>query len=91
MLIELVSLKRNNNGSYGISKILLNPRHIVSITEDIEVGNLLSEGKIDIGIHRNAEFSRVRMNYNGDNSEITVFGTPDQVQSKISKKQILRG
>ena len=91
MLIELVSLKRNVNGSFGVAKILLNPNHIVFIAEDTEAKRLLAEGKLDIGLNRNAEFSKVRVNYNGDSSEITVFGSPTQIQSKISKKQILRG
>ena len=91
MLVELVEVKRRINGSYSISKILLNPRHIVYIQEDNEMNQLLSEGKIDFGLDKSVTFSKVKINERDFSHSITVVGTPRSIQDKLSKKQILRG
>tara|TARA_Y100001963_G_C6409131_1_gene277611 strand:+ start:212 stop:487 length:276 start_codon:yes stop_codon:yes gene_type:complete len=91
MLVELVEVKRRFNGSYNVAKILLNPRHIIYIQEDTEMNQLLSEGKIDFGLDKSITFSKVKLNEFEHTQVITVIGSPNDIQSKLSKKQILRG
>ena len=92
MLVELVQIKKRQ-GRHYLSKIYLNPRHIVYISEDVGIKNTISESN-DIGLVPETTFSTIRLNDNGLYSEISVVGDPQMIESKIfSKKRrdILRG
>ena len=91
MLIELVEVKKSLNGSYNVSKILLNPRHIVYIQEDFEMSQLLAEGKINLGFNKGVAFSKIKVNEKHRPLTITVVGSPEDIQSRLSKRQVLRG
>ena len=92
MLIELVQVKKNR-GQHYLSKIYLNPRHIVFISEDASMKNAINENS-NLGLVPETTFSTIRLNDNGLYSEISVVGDPSMIESKIfSKKRqnILRG
>ena len=91
MLVELVEVKRRYSGAYSIAKILLNPMHIVYIQEDSEMNQLLSEGKVDFGLDPSITFSKVKINEQEFSRSITVVGSPEDIQSKLSKRTVLRG
>ena len=91
MLVEMIRIKFNNDGSYGVAKILINPQHIVFLTEDNEANKLLHEG--EMGLHKNTMFTKVRLRDQGLINEITVIGAPEELGAKIfsQKKRLLRG
>ena len=94
MLVELVELQQKINGTYVLNTIYLNPKHIIYISEDHHMANLVRENKLNIGLIKGAIFSRIKIHQNNSNSEITVVGDPATIEHKIFKKstrRILRG
>ena len=92
MLVELVQVTRNQTG-YGLSKIYLNPRHIVFISEDAKMKTLMRESS-NLGLAPETTFSTIRINDGGLNREISVVGDPTMIESKIFRKKrqnVLRG
>ena len=92
MLVELVQIKKTR-GKHYLSKIYLNPRHIVFISEDSSMRNSINESS-DLGLVPQTSFSTIRLNDNGLYSEISVVGSPEMIESKIftkKKQNILRG
>ena len=85
MLIELVQIKERR-GKHYLSKIYLNPRHIVFISEDSKMKSAINESS-DLGLVPQTTFSVIRLNDNGIYSEISVIGTPEMIESKIFKKK----
>ena len=87
MLVELVQIRRDSNGKYGLKKIFVNPKYIVYLSEDSDLKNLLSEGALNLDIVKGATFTRVTLNENGNSSELTVVGSPSLIESKIFTKK----
>ncbi len=93
MLVEMVRIKFNNDGSYGVSTILVNPKHIVYLAEDERANSLMSEGKLNVGFNEHIMFTKVKLSDSGLLNEITVIGSPESLKSKIfsQKRKLLRG
>tara|TARA_Y100000310_G_C20373924_1_gene664840 strand:+ start:356 stop:631 length:276 start_codon:yes stop_codon:yes gene_type:complete len=91
MLVELVEVTTNDYGGCSISKILVNPRHIVTVREDTETQQLISEGKLSLGLVQSAVFSKLKLNERGGTTTLTVVGSPSEIQAKAWGKQVLRG
>ena len=92
MLVELVQVVSNGN-SYSLSKIYLNPRHIVFISEDRRTQSLIKESN-NLDLAPETTFSKIRINDAGLSREISVVGDPTMIESKIFRKKrqnILRG
>ncbi len=92
MLIELVQIK-NLRGRLSLSKIYLNPRHIVFIKENSVIKSAINESN-DLGLVPQTVVSTIRLHDNGTYSEINVIGDPELIESKIftkKKQNILRG
>ena len=92
MLVELVQVINNGTG-YSLSKIYLNPRHIVFISEDQRTQSLIRESN-NLGLAPETTFSKIRINDAGLSREISVVGDPTMIESKIFRKKrqnILRG
>ena len=92
MLVELVEIQKRVNGSYYLNTIYLNPKHIIYISEDRQMANLMREGKVNLGLIKGATFSKVRINENNHTNEIVVVGEPSAIERKIFKtRRVLRG
>ena len=94
MLVKLVQIIKNSYSEYELSSIYLNPSHIVFISEDASMKRHLSEGRINLPLDKHAEFTAIRLNEDSRLSAITVVGSPELIESKISayiKKRLLRG
>jgi len=93
VLVEMVRIKFNNDGSYGVSTIMVNPKHIVYLVEDERANKLMSEGQMSHGFSEHVMFTKVKLSDSGLLNEITVIGSPESLKSKIfsQKKKLLRG
>jgi hypothetical protein len=93
MLVEMVRIVFNNDNSYRVSTILVNPNHIVYLAEDTRANALISENKEGSGFHSGTMFTKMKLSDAGLISEITVIGSPSSLGSKIynHKKRLLRG
>jgi len=92
ILVELIQVI-DNQGRYGLSKIYLNPKHIVFISENSKMRNLIKEST-NLGLDPKTTFSTIRINEGGISREISVVGDPSMVESKIflkKRQNILRG
>lgn len=84
-MLELVTIT-NNNDSWQLSKIVINPEHISIITEAVSYNELLREGKIDLGLNSRISFSKLSMKGNSGFTDLIAIGSPEQILEKINKK-----
>tara|TARA_E500000318_G_C3463813_1_gene173742 strand:- start:284 stop:565 length:282 start_codon:yes stop_codon:yes gene_type:complete len=92
MFIKVIRLiERWNNGdkNYYLNEITLNADHIAFLTENYEMKSLLREGKFNLNIHPQADFTDIKLS---SGKEITVVGNTSTIETKISKssKKLLR-
>ena len=91
-MIELITISKTGQMWY-LNKTIVNPDHIVLVTEDAKHNRLLSEGKIELGLNDNVTFSKVQMAAASGFNQLTVVGDPSAIMEKINKnpKQLLKG
>ena len=91
-MIELVTIAQTKETWY-LNKVVVNPNHIVTITEAPEHIKMLREGKIDLSLNENVTFSKVRMNPATGYDEFVVVGSPKMIMEKANRntKQLLKG
>jgi len=92
MFIKVIRLiERWNNGdkNYYLNEISLNTDHIAFLTENYEMKSLLREGKFNLNLHPQADFTDIKLS---SGKEITVVGNTSTIETKISKssKKLLR-
>lgn len=91
-MIELITISHVSQTWY-LNKVIVNPNHIVTITEAHEHNKLLREGKIELSLNSEVTFSRVKMNPITGYDEFIVVGSPSMIMEKTNKntKQLLKG
>ena len=82
MLVQLMMIEKTPfsgvKESTGIKRIYLNPRHIVSVTEELRTDLTLTESVIqEIGADRS--LSRITVSEGNSTKSITVVGSPSQI------------
>ena len=96
MFIKLykLNLRRISSGEeYYLSEIMVNPTQIVYMSEDTEAAVLMKEGKLNLGLHKSASFTKLRLLSREGREEITVVEAASAIEKKIlsrSSKQLLR-
>ena len=83
---------RNNNDSYYLTEVVVNVSHVSFMSENREYKMALMEGKMDIKLNTNAEFTDIYINRTGQSEKFTVIGSVELIESKINKttKKLLR-
>ena len=83
---------RNNNNSYYLTEVVVNVSHVSFMSENREYKMALMEGKMDIKLNTNAEFTDIYINRTGHSEKFTVVGSVEFIESKINKttKKLLR-
>ena len=91
-MIELITISHVNQTWY-LNKVIVNPNHIVTITEATDHIKMLREGKIDLSLNEGVTFSKVKMNPATGYDEFVVVGSPSMIMEKTNKntKQLLKG
>ena len=91
-MIELITIYKIGKAWY-LNKTIVNPNHIVVVTEDKNHNQLLKEGLIELGLDPNVSFSKVQMAVASGFNQLIVVGTPQSVMEKINRntKQLLKG
>jgi hypothetical protein len=93
-MIKLVQITRTGYGQHKISNIYLNPQHIIYMSEHEPLKQELMEGKINLGLDKNATFTRIKISEGDHLSEVVVVGDPATIESKIfsnHRKKVLKG
>ena len=91
-MIELITISHANQTWY-LNKVIVNPNHIVMISEATDHIKMLREGKIDLSLNEGVTFSKVKMNPATGYDEFIVVGSPSMIMEKTNKntKQLLKG
>jgi len=92
MLVELTKVEVIK-GSPSISRVYVNPQHVVSVVEDNLSYNNLKEGLIEAGVHEQFSVSKMILYSGGSETEtVMIMGNPRLIKEKLDgKRQILRG
>ena len=92
-MLELISISKAGEQWY-LNKVIINPKHVSSISEDRGMNSLLREGKIELGFNPEVSFSKVEMDKGSGFNEFVVVGSPTEILEKINKKnnkRLLKG
>jgi hypothetical protein len=75
---------------FYLSEVSVNASQISFMTENVSLKSMLNEGKLNLNINKNADFTDLRLH---NSNEITVIGSPSMIESKIltSNKTLLKG
>jgi hypothetical protein len=77
---------------YILREIYLNPEHVVALRADQTMKTRLEEGRFVGELDNKQEFTRVYVNRGQSGFDVTVVGSPEAIQEKLSgNKQLLRG
>ena len=94
MFIKLYKVNKRNShdgDQYYLSEVSINVSKISYMTENSDMKLMLQEGKMNLGLNKNADFTDLYLN---NKEQITVIGSPFIIESKIlqgSSKTLLRG
>tara|TARA_Y100001938_G_scaffold85798_1_gene117828 strand:+ start:129 stop:410 length:282 start_codon:yes stop_codon:yes gene_type:complete len=93
MLVKLISIERAINGAYALKEVLINPKHILMVTEAPTWRKRLAEGVLPEGLHAETSFSRLVLVDSNYNREMVIIGTPAEIENKVAftAKRLLRG
>ena len=93
MFIKLYQIRNRGLNDYFLSEIMMNPKNIVYMTENVEMKRLLREGKINLELNSSAGFTNLRFQSGKSIEEIIVVGDPHLIETKIIARpnsQLLR-
>jgi len=91
-MIELITISHVSQNWY-LNKVIINPNHIVTITDSPEHNLMLVEGKIGLSLRDGVTFSKVKMDPRTGYDEFIVVGSPSSIMEKTNRntKQLLKG
>ena len=91
-MIELITISKAGENWY-LNKVIVNSQHIAMVIESNEHNSLLREGKIDLAIDKNIQFSKVKMAVVSGFDEFIAVGSPSVIMEKMNRntKQLLKG
>ena len=91
-MIELITISKVGETWY-LNKVILNPQHIAMVVESRDHNRLLNEGKIDLDLDPQVQFSKVKMAATSGFDELVAIGSPSTIMEKMNRntKQLLKG
>jgi hypothetical protein len=92
-MVRLVEIYETPKG-HILREIYVNPKHIISLREDMRLKTKLSEGFSLEGLDENHCFTKVVLDRGSVGLEIIVVGTPSQVETKLQEnieRRLLNG
>ena len=89
-LYKIIKRQTTEGNQFYLTEISVNASQISFMSENTEMKSLLNEGKLNLGLNSNADFTDLRLHNSND---ITVIGSMSFIESKILKdtKTLLRG
>lgn len=102
-MIELIVIEESQGGAITLSKVMVNPRHVVSIQEtqaSKQFKNKLMNDELDLRtidpqykLNKRINFSEVKMYPTTGHDTFIVVGTPYMIMEKMNKqsRQLLKG
>jgi len=90
MFIKLYKVNKRGE-QYYLTEVSINVSRISYMAENSNMKSMLQEGKMNLDLNKNADFTDLYLN---SKEQITVIGSPSIIESKIiqgSQKTLLRG
>lgn len=93
MFVKLHKLNLRRDGTYYLTEVRLNVSHILYISENTDMQEELSEGRIGFDLNPSTKFTNISVSGRNFTEKIIVIGDPSLIELKINKpyKQLLRG
>ena len=90
-MIRLVEVIKQLN-QYELREVFVNPTHVVSLREDGQMKNVLTEGRLPEGLDVRQSFTRLVLDKGTVGLELIIVGAPALVESKLKgNKMVLNG
>ena len=91
-MIELITISKTA-GNWYLNKVIINSQHIAMVVDSNEHNTLLREGKIDLALDSNIQFSKIKMAVVSGFDEFIAIGSPSVIMEKMNRnaKQLLKG
>ena len=94
MFIKLYKVNKRHTvegEQYYLTEVSINVQRISYMSENTDMKTMLQEGKMNLDLNNNANFTDLFLN---NNQQITVIGSPSIIESKMvqgTAKTLLRG
>jgi len=91
-MIKLVEVHETSSG-HTLREVYVNPKHVVSLREDIRVRKKLQEGHMPEDLAGEHSFTRMTLDKGFSGLEIVVVGSPSIIESKLKTpgRELLHG
>ena len=91
-MIELITISKAGENWY-LNKVVVNSQHIAMVIESKDHSRMLKEGKINLALDNNVQFSKVKMAVVSGFDEFIAVGSPSTIMEKMNRntKQLLKG
>jgi len=86
-VLELITIY-NLQGTFYLSKVLINPRHISVVRDCHEYNHLMKEGKINLDFDQNVRFSEITMSGHGAFQNYIVVGSAQQINERLNRNNV---
>ena len=95
-LVEVCELSRANKNAgqkFTLREVYVNPKHVVSLREDVNFKQKLKEGLLPSNLDERQKFTRVIINKGQTGLEIVVVGPPSLIEDKLQggNRELLHG
>ena len=78
---------------YSLRSVYVNPSHVVCLREDIQMGRMLTEGRLPENLDPRQNFTTVSINKGTYGQDLVVVGHVEEVHRKLyeQRKTLLKG
>jgi hypothetical protein len=92
-ICESLRAAKASKKSYTLREIYVNPKHVISLREEIAYKQKLAEGTLPDDLDSRQSFTRVTLDKGHSGLDVVVVGSPGIIESKLKggKKELLHG
>ena len=83
-ICEIANAVRAPNHKYTLREIYVNPKHVISLKEELNYKQKLKEGTLPENLNLKQQFTRVTLDKGHTGLEVVVVGSPDIINSKLN-------
>ena len=90
---ELLSASKNSSQKFTVREVYINPKHVVSMREDVLYKQKLTEGILPSELDDRQRFTRITLDKGQTGLEIVVVGEPRLIETKLygESRELLLG
>jgi hypothetical protein len=89
MLVKLIEVFKPEGTRVHLDEVFVNPDAVMTIRREPDTP-MINEA-VSLGLSTAAEFSRITIMEGSMSRSIVVVGSPNELRSKLNKRQVLKG